>query len=69
MKGIRRVGQLQKIFVLNDDGQWHEMTDDIGVAVKSVLPSLEKLSAFEFYTQQNAVNGDQFWIDDFKISR
>ncbi len=59
----------QKIFVLNDDGQWHEMTDDIGVAVKSVLPSLEKLSAFEFYTQQNAVNGDQFWIDDFKISR
>ena len=61
--------QAKEEFKLIDDGQWHEANFDVRLAVRSVLPQLKSLTGFQYFTNGNATEHDEFWIDDFKIRR
>lgn len=54
---------------LKDDGEWHEVDLNVRALVQSVLPGVNRLSAFQFFTAGNAKLKDQFWIDDFKVRK
>ena len=60
---------MQQNYKLIADGQWHEAQIDAKKIVGSVLPGINRLSNFQFYTDGNAQKSDQFWIDDFKIKK
>jgi len=55
--------------VLVDDNAWHEIEINIKDSARSVLPRIERLAEFQFYTAGNAKNTDEFWIDEFKIRK
>lgn len=58
---------LQK-WELTDDDQWHRVTLDVR-AVREVYPEVKLLKTFYFRTNNNALKGQQFWFDDFRITR
>ena len=58
----------QSVF-LTDDGQWHEIAIDIKNTVGSVLPGVKHIFEFQFCTNKDTEEADEFWIDDFEIGR
>ncbi|RLJ18328.1 hypothetical protein DJ031_11755 [bacterium endosymbiont of Escarpia laminata] len=54
---------------LIDDGNWHTISFDVSAAVKKHWSDAWYLSEFEWYTANNTVSGDQFWFDDFRVTR
>jgi hypothetical protein len=54
---------------LVDDGQWHEAEFRADELVQSVLPAVNRLNNFQFFTGANAQETDEFWVDDFKIRK
>jgi len=52
---------------LLDDGEWHQAYINVGELIGSILPGINHLVEFQFFTDKNANNTDEFWIDDFKI--
>jgi hypothetical protein len=58
---------VKNLIELKDDGEWHEANLDIKGSVQSLLPGVEDIVSFQFYTNANATPEDIFWIDEFKI--
>jgi len=58
---------LKKVELLDDD-QWHEVTVDVR-AIREVFPEVKLLRTFYFYTRENGKKGQQYWFDNFRITR
>jgi len=58
---------LKKVELLDDD-QWHEVTVDVR-AIREVFPEVNLLRTFYFYTRENGKKGQQYWFDNFRITR
>ncbi|MCB1852888.1 MAG: PKD domain-containing protein, partial [Gammaproteobacteria bacterium] len=54
---------------LIDDGQWHTITFNLRDAIQAHWPGASQVTEFEWYTNSNASNGQEFWFDDFRITR
>ena len=55
---------------LNDDDSWHTISIDLPEAIRGYWPDAKGLiTTFEWWTNNNGTSGQQFWFDDFKISR
>jgi len=54
---------------LMDDNSWHEIDINVKDSAKSILPKIQRLTEFQFYTAGNAKKEDEFWIDEFKIRK
>jgi PKD repeat protein len=52
---------------LTDDGAWHVITLNVAEKIKEVYPSATTVIEFEWYTQSNGKQGDEFWFDDVMI--
>ncbi len=55
--------------ILSADGEWHEVKLNVGTLTHSILPGINQLSSFQFFTNGNADSGLQYWIDDFRINK
>ena len=57
-------------FELIDDDGWHTVTFDLYEAIRQYWPDAGgRISEVEWWTNSNASNGQQFWFDDFKMTK
>jgi FOG: PKD repeat len=54
---------------LIDDDQWHTATFDLYSAIKKKWPDAGRITEFEWFTDSNATVGQQFWFDEFNVTR
>ncbi|MBA1443926.1 MAG: PKD domain-containing protein [Gammaproteobacteria bacterium] len=55
---------------LVDDDSWHTISIDLPEAIRGYWPDAKgRITTFEWWTNNNGTSGQQFWFDDFKISR
>jgi PKD repeat protein len=54
---------------LIDDGNWHTVEFDLYAAIRAVWPDASRVTEFEWWTNNDAVAGQEFWFDDFRITR
>ncbi|RRS35282.1 MAG: hypothetical protein NV67_11010 [Gammaproteobacteria bacterium (ex Lamellibrachia satsuma)] len=55
---------------LVDDDGWHTVSINLPEAIRGYWPDAKGLiTTFEWWTNYNGTSGQQFWFDDFKISR
>ncbi|QYZ65326.1 MAG: hypothetical protein OI74_04600 [Gammaproteobacteria bacterium (ex Lamellibrachia satsuma)] len=66
--GVYDYPEVPKVTLI-DDGNWHTISFDVNAAVKKHWSDAWYLTEFEWYTANNAVSGDQFWFDDFRVTR
>ena len=57
-------------FDLVDDDTWHTVSLNIYDAVRQYWPDAAgRITEVEWWTNSNGLNGQQFWFDDFKMSK
>ncbi|WP_279244293.1 PKD domain-containing protein [Candidatus Litorirhabdus singularis] len=54
---------------LIDDGEWHSIDIDIYRAIRAVTSAGYSVSRFEFWSNNTASAGQEFWFDNFRITR
>jgi PKD repeat protein len=54
---------------LVDDDSWRSVEIDLHQVIREVWPDASLVTEFEWYTDNNATVGQQFWFDDFRITR
>ncbi|RLJ18334.1 hypothetical protein DJ031_11785 [bacterium endosymbiont of Escarpia laminata] len=55
---------------LIDDDSWHTISINLPEAIRGQWPDAKgRVTTFEWWTNNNGTSGQQFWFDDFKISR
>jgi len=54
---------------LVDDDAWHSVEIDIYQVIRAVWPGASLVTEFQWWTNSNATSGQQFWFDDFRITR
>ena len=52
---------------LADDGSWHVITFGVTEKIREVYPAASTVIEFEWYTQSNAKQGDEFWFDEVMV--
>ena len=57
------------MYTLADDGEWHEISIDIKKAIQKILPGVNMLKGFQFFTSENTGRENTFWINDFSIGK
>ncbi len=55
-------------YTLVDDNLWHLITLNVRDKIREVFPSANTVLEFEWYTQNNGQQGDEFWFDEVMIS-
>jgi PKD repeat protein len=66
--GIYDFTDVPKVNLIDDD-TWRTVTVDIYQAIKSHWPNASYIDEFEWWTDDNATTGQEFWFDDFRITR
>jgi hypothetical protein len=54
---------------LIDDDTWRSVEIDVYQAIREVWPDASLVNEFQWWTNNNATAGQQFWFDDFRITR
>ncbi|UCE08826.1 MAG: PKD domain-containing protein [bacterium] len=54
-------------FRLADDSSWHVISFNVTEKIREVYPSANTVIEFEWYTQNNGKQGDEFWFDEVMI--
>jgi hypothetical protein len=54
---------------LIDDDTWRSVEIDVYQAIREVWPDASLVTEFQWWTNNNATAGQQFWFDDFRITR
>ena len=54
---------------LIDDDTWRTAEIDVYQAIRALWPTASQATEFEWWTDTNATVGQQFWFDDFRITR
>ncbi|MAE66759.1 MAG: hypothetical protein CMJ18_21025 [Phycisphaeraceae bacterium] len=54
---------------LVDDDTWRSVEIDVHQAIRALWPDASQVTEFEWWTDNNGQAGDQFWFDDFRITR
>ncbi len=54
---------------LVDDDTWHSLEINVYELIREFWPDASLVSEFQWWTDSNATTGQQFWFDDFRITR
>lgn len=58
---------VKNLYKLADDNQWHTISINVKDDMQKILPMVNSLKEFQFYTYKNAKKNDMFWVDEFRI--
>ena len=54
---------------LIDDDTWRTVEFDLYQLIRELWPTASQVTEFEWWTNNNGAAGDEFWFDDFRITR